>query len=107
MRKVASNRVYYGNGLMNHQTNCYIEIIGKNAGKVYTITEETPMTEWLPGIIVITADEALLMEIIRTKDLSLLHSLSHNQPSFAYHISEVDFEHNKLTDYSTITLLTE
>lgn len=107
MRKIASNRVYYGDGLLNHHTNCYIEIHGKYVGKVYPITEETPMTEWLPGIIVITADEALLMEVIRTKDLSLLHLLSQNQPTFAYHISEVDLEHNKLTEYSKLTLLTE
>lgn len=69
------------------------------------LQEETSSTEWIGGIALLSNTT----DIPHTRELNdLLHacqSLSEGEPLYAWHISNIDFEHHCLTLQSTIQRL--
>ena len=59
MRRIAASRVYI-NGKEFH--NHVVELLDNHLLRHYPLTEELPMTEWLPGPIIIRDDQAFIAQ---------------------------------------------
>ncbi len=89
MRKVGATRIYTSSA--NFLRNHVVEIDGRNVIDIYPLTHETPMTEWLPGIIVLSdIAETEVCNFTNITDF-FLHQQKGARPLTAWHISDADY----------------
>ena len=90
MRKVAASRVYFST--YDYKINQIVEISSQKVFIARDLKHEEPMTEWLPGAIILTNGKDLSIENI--KHISDLYSFKTIQDSniiYAWHVA--DFDH--------------
>ena len=100
-KRYACNRLYVGERIFLQSV---VEINDEGWVECFMpLTQETPATEWIGGVIVLWNKEELPL----LKDLkSLLHSLPDEEDAiYAWHITHVDFQQETLTPESIIRRL--
>lgn len=102
MKRYGCNRLYLTENDFRGTSVVSIGHDGK-VRQVAPLTEETSATEWLGGVIVLSAKEALtLHQDFRT----LLREMTcAKQYAYAWHISHFDFHREELTPQSIIRRL--
>ena len=100
-RRFACNRLYVGK---KYLSQAIVEINDKGQVESYMpLIQETPATEWIGGVIVLSND----LELSLSKDLkTFLQTLPEEEDAiYAWHITHVDFQQETLTPESIIRRL--
>lgn len=102
-RQYACHRIYDGG---NHTEGKTIVSIAPN-GEVesyFPLTKEIPFTEWIGGIIVLS-NQAELPCLPDFPTWIHRHTIDKDVPVYAFHISNFDFQQERLTAQSIIRRL--
>ncbi|MBQ9362702.1 MAG: hypothetical protein IJT97_04675 [Bacteroidaceae bacterium] len=86
-RRIAANRVY--TAPQTHWNNHVVELENGYVTSIYPLNGEQAMTEWLGGIIVVTSLQTTNLNSIRSIDDFYTDPNGQNNPSVAYHISNI------------------
>ncbi len=89
MRKVGATRIYTSSA--NFQRNHVVEIDGRNVIDIYPLTHESPMTEWLQGVIVVSGMPPAEVTHINIIADFFQHQPASGSPLHAWHIADVDY----------------
>lgn len=102
MKKYACNRLYLSADRYVSLSAITLDEEGKVEGHS-PLTEETPATEWIGGVVVLSDKETLGQ---RTDFRTFLHDMtSAKQLPYAWHISGFDFLKEEFTPQSVIRRL--
>ena len=102
MKKYACNRLYRASDEWKPQSVVTINEKGE-VERVAPLLEETSATEWLGGIIILS-DKKIMPSQLKFNDL-LDYLTPVEMPLYAWHISDFDFQQEKMTSRSVIRRL--
>ena len=101
IKRYACNRLYVGEKVLLQSV---VEINDKGWVECYMpLTQETPATEWIGGVIILSGNQELPLP----SDFKsiLQESVGEEKPMYAWHISNFDFQQEALTSASIIRRL--
>ena len=102
MKKYACNRLYRASEEWMPQSVVTINERGE-VERIAPLIEETSATEWLGGIIILS-DKKIMPSQLKFNDL-LDYLTPVEMPLYAWHISDFDFQQEKMTSRSVIRRL--
>ena len=95
MRRVASNWVYRSETQLLKQA--VVVLTDEYVGNYYAIQDDMPATEWIGGIVFLTAqEEPEFPKMVTLEDLKRLLLDEEYTPRYAYHLEGIDIDSTEL-----------
>lgn len=101
MKRFACHRLYAGNGYVLQKAVVCIN----EAGEIQSyepLEGETPFTQWIGGVILVNSSPSWELKGTFSDLRNELSELPTNHTSFAWHLTDFDFEKEEITPQSRL-----